>query len=122
MQLQQAQGHVEPTHQQGLSVYGLNIVSFVVIYTSKGECRYNYYNWRKDTTNDLQLIFALNASLIMGGAAIKWTLIDPLSGQGEAVRLVGGARLEQVWSDVYKCASLSYCSMCRTNRTVEAHL
>lgn len=71
-----------------------------------GERRYKYYNWRKDTTNDLQVIFLINAALVLGGSLVKWLLVDPLNAPDDAPppALDDPSRWSHMWADIYECA------------------
>ena len=53
---------------------------------------YNYFNWREDAYNDLQLLVLLNVGLIVLAGAAKKLLVDNLVGADEDTTW---------WSEIY---------------------
>jgi hypothetical protein len=81
-------------------------------------CRYKYYNWRKDTSSDLLLIVVMNALLLLGGTAVKTAFVDPqLVGTGsDAPELAAQSSeeshstlswVERLWPDIYQVLLLT---------------
>lgn len=65
--------------------------------------RYRYYNWRKDTSSDLFLILGINATFIVGGALLKFVVVDPvLSGSDLDPRNIAAAAFSE--SHQVRCA------------------
>jgi hypothetical protein len=57
-----------------------------------GQALYNYFNWRQDTSKDLQLLFAAFTMLLMLGSGIRRWAVDD-----EAERQAAGW-----WHDLYQ--------------------
>ena len=63
-----------------------------------GRLAYRYFNWRKDTWNDLQLFASINTILLFGASIFKAKVVDPLDSEADN----SISPFQHFWQSVYE--------------------
>ena len=63
-----------------------------------GRLAYRYFNWRKDTWNDLQLFASINTILLFGASILKAKVVDPLDSEADN----SISPFQHFWQSVYE--------------------